>query len=102
MGQANYSAAKMGLVGFTKTLAREGEKYNIRAVAIAPVSCRTSFVISFHLDLNLSGRRFGHDGDGHATSVTCRIQGMLHISSSIHVTTLFVVTPHSLNLLRPS
>ena len=37
-GQTNYSAAKMGLVGFTKTLAREGEKYNIRATAIAPVS----------------------------------------------------------------
>ena len=27
----------MGLVAFTKTLAREGEKYNIRATAIAPV-----------------------------------------------------------------
>ncbi|GJE96600.1 multifunctional beta-oxidation protein [Phanerochaete sordida] len=37
-GQANYSAAKMGLVGFTKTLAREGEKYNIRATAIAPMA----------------------------------------------------------------
>ena len=36
-GQANYSAAKMGLVGFTKTLAREGLKYNIKANAIAPV-----------------------------------------------------------------
>lgn len=36
-GQANYSAAKMGLVAFTKTLAREGEKYNIKATAIAPV-----------------------------------------------------------------
>lgn len=42
-GQTNYSAAKMGLVGFTKTLAREGEKYNIRATAIAPV-CRISSV----------------------------------------------------------
>jgi multifunctional beta-oxidation protein len=37
MGQANYSAAKMGLVGFTKTLAREGAKYNIKSTAIAPV-----------------------------------------------------------------
>ena len=37
-GQANYSAAKMGLVGFTKSLAREGAKYNIKAIAIAPVS----------------------------------------------------------------
>ncbi|PSR79054.1 hypothetical protein PHLCEN_2v7241 [Hermanssonia centrifuga] len=37
-GQANYSSAKMGLVGFTKTLAREGEKYNIHATAIAPMA----------------------------------------------------------------
>lgn len=36
-GQANYSAAKMGLIGFTKTLAREGEKHGIKATAIAPV-----------------------------------------------------------------
>ncbi|KAF8525833.1 multifunctional beta-oxidation protein [Hysterangium stoloniferum] len=38
LGQANYSAAKMGLVGFTKTLAREGARYNIRATVIAPLA----------------------------------------------------------------
>jgi len=37
-GQANYGAAKMGLVGFTRVLAQEGAKYNIRANAIAPVA----------------------------------------------------------------
>lgn len=37
-GQANYGAAKMGLVGFTRVLAVEGAKYNIRANAIAPLA----------------------------------------------------------------
>ncbi len=37
-GQANYGAAKMGIVGLTRVWAQEGAKYNIRANAIAPVA----------------------------------------------------------------
>ncbi|KAI1763657.1 NAD(P)-binding protein [Hypoxylon sp. FL1150] len=37
-GQANYSAAKLAMVGFTETLAKEGIKYNIIANAIAPIA----------------------------------------------------------------
>ncbi|KAJ6619686.1 peroxisomal hydratase-dehydrogenase-epimerase [Mycena sp. CBHHK59/15] len=37
-GQANYSAGKMALVGFTKTLAREGAKYGIKSTVIAPIA----------------------------------------------------------------
>jgi NAD(P)-dependent dehydrogenase (short-subunit alcohol dehydrogenase family) len=53
-GQANYGAAKMGLVGLTKTLAVEGKKYNIHVNALAPMA-RTKMTESLldeelHLD----------------------------------------------------
>jgi len=37
-GQTNYSAAKLAMVGFTETLAKEGAKYNIHANVIAPIA----------------------------------------------------------------
>ena len=37
-GQVNYATAKLGLWGFTQSLAKEGEKRNIRANCIAPLA----------------------------------------------------------------
>jgi NAD(P)-dependent dehydrogenase (short-subunit alcohol dehydrogenase family) len=37
-GQTNYGAAKAGVAGFTRCLALEGKKYNIRVWALVPVA----------------------------------------------------------------
>ena len=38
MGQANYSAAKEGIVGFTRTVARDMGRYGVTCNAIRPIA----------------------------------------------------------------
>jgi len=46
-GQANYSAAKAGMVGFTKTLAKELAGRNITSNAVAPGFIQTDMTAAF-------------------------------------------------------
>lgn len=43
-GQANYAATKAGLIGLTKTLAKELGKYNIKVNAVAPGFIATDMI----------------------------------------------------------
>ena len=52
-GQANYSAAKMGLVGFTKEIAAEGTRYGIKAMVVAQVcSSNVEVILSLTVPMN--------------------------------------------------
>lgn len=46
LGQTNYAAAKAGVVGMTKAIAREGARYGIRANAIQPGLIKTAMTQS--------------------------------------------------------
>lgn len=70
-GQANYSAAKAGMIGLTKTLAREFASRNVTANAVAPGFIKTDMTTEFVNDAEVSAKiletvplkRFGEAAD---------------------------------------
>jgi NAD(P)-dependent dehydrogenase (short-subunit alcohol dehydrogenase family) len=59
VGQANYAAAKEGIVGFTRTLAREMGRYGVRCNAIRPMAA-TRMTLS--PDMRARAERAGEAG----------------------------------------
>jgi 3-oxoacyl-[acyl-carrier protein] reductase len=55
-GQANYSAAKAGIVGLTKTLAKEFASRNITVNAIAPGFVKTDMTSEFYNNPEVSAK----------------------------------------------
>lgn len=74
-GQANYAAAKAGLIGFTKSLAREMASRGITANVIAPGYVETDITNDLSADLksaalaNIPLGRFGQPDDIASTAV---------------------------------
>ena len=70
-GQANYSAAKAGMIGLTKTLAREFAGRNITVNAVAPGFINTDMTTEFVNNPEVAGKvleavplkRFGESAD---------------------------------------
>jgi len=77
-GQANYSAAKAGLIGFTKTVAKEFARRNVTANVVAPGFIQTDMTAELNEEVQkavvdfIPMRRFGQADDiAHATSFLC-------------------------------
>ena len=70
-GQANYSAAKAGMIGLTKSLAREFAARNVTVNAVAPGFIKTDMTTEFVNNAEVSGKileavplkRFGEAAD---------------------------------------
>jgi 3-oxoacyl-[acyl-carrier protein] reductase len=64
-GQVNYAAAKAGVIGFTKSLAKEVAPYNVRVNAVAPGFIKTDMTANLsekyreNLNKMIPAGRFG-------------------------------------------
>ena len=77
-GQANYSAAKAGMIGFTKAIAKEFAKRNVTANAVAPGFIKTDMTAVLSTEVQNAATQFvpmGRFGEAaeiaHAVAFLC-------------------------------
>ncbi len=77
-GQANYAAAKAGLIGFTKSIAKEFSRRNVTCNVVAPGFIKTDMTAGLSEDLTKAAlqfiplQRFGEPVDvAHMTAFLC-------------------------------
>ena len=84
-GQANYGAAKMGMVGLINTLAVEGVRYNVTANAIAPLAnTRMTADVIPDDDLARLDPAYASPAVVHLASEECTDTGMIILASAGH------------------
>lgn len=89
LGQCNYAAAKAGLIGFSKSLARELAARNITVNCVAPGFIETDMTAVLHEDIkeqslkNIPLGRFGQADDIAAATMFLASQGAGYITGTV-------------------
>lgn len=85
IGQANYAAAKMGIVGLSRIVAMEGARNNVRSNVIAPFAW-TRMIASIPVKDEASAQRVGRMRDAMRADQVAQLAVALCADSAKHVT----------------
>jgi len=92
-GQANYSAAKEGIVGFTRTIARDMGKYGVTCNAIRPRAA-TRLTISPELAAAIEDAQ----AQGTAMPAGAEVTAILHLPEDIAPFVVYLATDEAANI----
>jgi NAD(P)-dependent dehydrogenase (short-subunit alcohol dehydrogenase family) len=92
-GQANYSAAKEGIIGFTRTIARDMGKYGVTCNAIRPRAA-TRLTISPELAAAIENAQ----AQGTAMPAGAEVTAILHLPEDIAPFVVYLATGEAANI----
>jgi len=85
IGQANYAAAKMGIVGLSRIIAMEGARTNVRSNVIAPFAW-TRMIESIPIKDEASAKRVARMRDAMRADQVAQLAAALCSTAAAHVT----------------